>query len=222
MKRNTSLYLTAGFGIVFVITSMNKPAKPDPQPVQTVFDTALMMLKEFIVEGNDSNLGFHNFDELDSSSIRQDEAIDEYYLREDTLLSSAKSFEQELIPVGRKIYPVYAGNNLRSAITFQSTPGGWKPIIFANAQEIDKYIADRHSASDTSKRIYSYIMMPFIHSDVILRKSTKSAAILRTHELEVEEGEDLPPPVTANDGLMIDEGKFVTGLIHHMKTVHGM
>ena len=117
---------------------------------------------------------------------------------------------------------MYAGNELRSAITFDSTPSGWKPVIFENAEEIDEYIADRHKPGDPSEGSlhYEYIMTPFIHSDIILRADTKGAHILRTHELESEVAEDLPSPLGAN-AAKIEKAAFVAGLKQHMLKVHG-
>jgi hypothetical protein len=216
MKPKHTVFLAAAVALAFMLSSIFKPVKPAP-PQQTIFDTALMMLKEFIVIGNDSNLGFKNFDELATATIRLDEGIDVYYLREDSLLAGKRTFEEELIPMGRKIYPVYAGNQLRSAITFTQTPSGWKPANFENAQEIDEYIADRHATTDPSKK-YTYIVMPFIHSDIVMKNTAAKEQFLTTPELQVEAGADIP---SANISPAIERDDFVTGLVTHMKKLHG-
>src|SRR6188768_3842210 len=117
--------------VAVVFIRLDKPKHPVAmREGSTIFDTALMMLQEFVEEGQDTNLGFSDINEFDLAWIDTTRGINLYYLREDSLLRSGMPIDSHMVNLHRRIYPVFVGDSLRSAITFQRTPFGWQPVSF--------------------------------------------------------------------------------------------
>ncbi|MEP7233846.1 MAG: hypothetical protein ABI778_01000, partial [Ignavibacteriota bacterium] len=188
-----------------------------------IYDTAVMMLREFIREGNDSNLGFKNFDELDSAYLKIDEGINVYYLIEDSLLRSTNPLDSHLVKLGRRIFPVYYHDQLRSAITFDTTRTGWRPAVFDAGDIIAPYIAQKILIATAEEVAKSFFLVeaPFVHNDLIFEHDSTGDHVLPTTELKRELGSDYP--TTAPMALIkpIDKNDFLDHLKQHMRKVHG-
>ncbi|MDP4237648.1 MAG: hypothetical protein Q8919_14485, partial [Bacteroidota bacterium] len=127
----------------------------------TIYDTAVLMLKEFVREGPDTNLGIKNFDELDHLILRRDYGVQVYLLLEDSLVAddSVIHIDHHMLKMGRRIYPVFYHNQLRSTITFDSTPKGWHPTVFDDSnvfveiQEAEAQLTSTIMATDVKAAI---------------------------------------------------------------------
>src|ERR1041385_4360901 len=114
----------AGIGVffaaaIFLLWQTKQPVKVKLQASlhPTVFDTAILMLQEF-VKGGDMNLGFASMGEVLNAHISVSDGIEMYYLREDSLMDSNWPIDSQIIKLNRKIYPVFSGKKLCASVTF--------------------------------------------------------------------------------------------------------
>src|ERR1043165_7403070 len=121
MKTLFSLGILAALGMSVLIPSRYSA----PQPTLTIYDTAILMLQEFVKDNQDWDLGFANVDEVMRARIAVDQGIEIYYLEEDSLFKSELPIDSQIIRLGRTVFPVYVGDSLKASITFDSTRGGW-------------------------------------------------------------------------------------------------
>jgi hypothetical protein len=189
----------------------------------TIFDTSVMMLNEFVREGQDTNLGFSHIDEVDLAWIDTTVGIDLYYLREDSLDHSTRPIDSNLIDLHRRIYPVYVGASLRSSITFQLTDRGWQPVAFDDSNIIAAAIRNHRPRQPASKDT-SIILVeaPSTETELVLEHSKTGTHLIPTPELRRVVGDVLPLDVS-NPSAPIDEGAFVFALrkyseneLHHL------
>ena len=217
MKHCAQFFLAAMLCMTFV-TSCEKKSEA-PKNSHAIYDTAIWMLKEFVIEGQDSNLGFSNFDELNDINIREDQGIDLYYLIEDSLLNSTNRIDHHLLKMGRRIYPVYYHHHLRSAITFDTTPFGWRPSVFDDSNVIASYIADSNASADSTVS-HGAIFSPSIHNHIIFRRTKNGDFILPTKELRREMAEDYPQGLNQAELSPVSSDDFFKGLKQHVLKVH--
>lgn len=185
MKRYTPHLLAMMVGMFFLTNQLVKTPTTVSSAQLTVYDTAVLMLAEFITQSNDSDLGFKNFDELAGAYIDSTQGVDVYYGLEDSLMKDSVRGDLLLLNFGRTIYPVYYQGQLRSAITFDSTMKGWHPCIWEDSNVISQCVADSGWGKTGSNR-YSIIRMPSLHNFVAMRTSAAGEHILPSKELRTE------------------------------------
>ena len=223
MKKYASFFLAAALGTFLVLSSRKHEGHIISDKPLTIYDTAVMMLKEFIIEGQDSNLGFKNFAELDEAELRVSDSIRVYYLLEDSLLQNKSPLDSQLVRLNRCIFPVYYHNQLRSSITFDLTKHGWKPVIFDDSNVIAPYIKKKHDPPTAAVivREFAVVEAPFVHNDLIIERDNTGDHILPTKELRREMGADLPAPGGMMDLTPVGKNEFVKDLQQHMHKVLG-
>lgn len=217
MKYVAPLFLAAVLCTSFLTSCIKKSEAPKNS--HAIYDTALWMLKEFIIEGKDSNLGFSNFDELNDMNLREDQGIDLYYLIEDSLMNSTNPIDHYLLHMGRRIFPVYYHHQLRSAITFDTTVDGWRPSAFDDSNIIASYIADSNALGDPTVS-HGAILSPSIHNHIIFRRTKTGSFILPTQELRREMAEHYPQGLNNAELSPVPSDDFFRGLKEHVKKVH--
>jgi hypothetical protein len=191
----------------------------------TIYDTSLLMLAEFIKEGPDSNLGFSNFDELDH--IHLGRPINVYRLLEDSLVTDLKDTlvgteslhaDHHLILEGRKIFPVFYLEKLRSAITFDTTPFGWRPTYFDDSNVFREIQADEVALKDSLEKDsteYGVMVAPSIQDYIALKRTKKGDYILPRKELSIQMQENYPSS-GQNAFAPIKKSDFYEGLRKHI------
>jgi hypothetical protein len=199
-------FFIAVFAVVFIRSEKHKHPVSMPEG-STIFDTSVMMLNEFVREGQDTNLGFSHIDEVDLAWIDTTVGIDLYYLREDSLDHSTR--------------PIDA--SLRSSITFQLTDRGWQPVAFDDSNIIAAAIRNHRPRQPASKDT-SIILVeaPSTETELVLEHSKTGTHLIPTPELRRVVGDVLPLDVS-NPSAPIDEGAFVFALrkyseneLHHL------
>ena len=133
--KNFIVFLFACVFAVSVLSSCNSE-RPNHTEAKTIYDTALLMFHEFVAQSNDTNLGFSTADEVLKAHIAIDSAINMYILGKGLRLQEhgdSNELELHLLmkKLSRKMYPVYVGNTLHAAITFDSTHAGWRPVLLS-------------------------------------------------------------------------------------------
>lgn len=208
MKRYTPFFFAALVGMFFITNQYVKTPERHSSTQLTIYDTAVLMLAEFITQSNDSNLGFKNFDELQEAYIDPTQGINVYYGLEDSLMKDSVRGDLLLLNFGRTIYPVYYHGQLRSAITFDSTIRGWHPCIWEDSNVISSCVADSGWGKSGNNR-YSIIRMPSLHSFVAMRTNAAGEHILPTKELRTELREHYPQRVNTPELSPINKTDFV-------------
>ena len=212
-------FFIAVLAVVFV--RMDAPKHPVKMPEgSTIYDTALMMLSEFVHDGQDTNLGFSDIDEVDLAWIDTSRGINLYYMREDSLLRSGMPIDSHLVDLHRRIYPVYVGNSLRSAITFQRTHAGWQPVSFDDSNIIVTALkglpAGPQQNKDTSIIL---IEAPFVEVKLVLDHSDTGSSFIPTAELLAVIGKETPLD-TAKPNINMEDSLFLSGLKTHVQYRH--
>jgi hypothetical protein len=208
----------AAFAFVFIRAS--EPVRPPPLPKgSTIYDTALAMLKEFVTECNDSNLGFSDFTELKYARIDTTKGIDLYYLREDSLLQSGLPIDSQLIDLHRRLYPVFVRDSLRSTITFQRTRFGWKPVAFDDGNIITEAIKKFPAQPGPENETVMLIEAPFVETELVREHSSTHNYFTPTPELLDVVGPETPLD-TAKPHVHIDESLFLAALKTHLQYLH--
>lgn len=196
-----------------------------PQPTTTVYDTAVWMLQEFVIKNQDWDLGFSDSAEVMKARIAINEGIDVYYLQEDSLLKSKLPIDSQLVKLGRRIYPVYVGGKLKASITFDSTPKGWRPVIFDDSNIVAAYVRDRAlsiAAHAMIRHIYKLVEAPFIETELILHEDTVSGThVVPSQSIRTEFGASMPlvPLHPPNEPDHIDAKIFLPALIRHITEI---
>ncbi len=224
MKRYSSFFLVAAIGsVLFLSQFKHTPEKPD-RPL-TIYDTAVKMLKEFIIQANDTNLGFSaaQFAQLDEAQIHVDEGVNIFYLIQDSLIKSKNPLDSHLVSLGRRIFPVYYRDSLRSTITFDTSSTGWSPVIFDDSNIIAPFVRDHRHAPKPGEGNHTYkmVMAPSIHDVVIIERDSLGDHILPTKELKLEMGEDYPGKMPLADIRPIGKQAFIDSLKHHVLKLLG-
>ena len=228
MQNKTMFFLVCGFGLFFVCSCTEKESHKD-KPL-TIYDTALLMLHEFVAESNDTLLGFSNANEVLKAHIAVDSGIEMYILGKGKLLenyhpqdSTTKLQDQalrsEMNKLSRKIYPVYVGNVLHSAITFDSTHAGWRPVMFDAGNVLAPYIAELLKPSAPIGGIvrYGILIAPMLQDQLIIKHDTSGDYIIPTKELRRRMAENYPGSKDTNDLSPVKQDEFFEGLKRHMK-----
>jgi len=218
MKALFSFGILAALGMSVLMPSHYKA----PQPTLTSYDTAILMLQEFIIDNQDWDLGFANKDEVMRARIAVDQGIEVYYLEEDTLFKSEQPIDSQIIKLGRTVYPVYVGDSLKASITFDSTRGGWYPVIFDDSNLIAAYIRDRAlsmAAHAIIRHLYKLIEVPSIQTELILHEDTVTGTqVVPSQSIRTEFGASMPlaPLHPPNEPDHIDAKIFLPALIRHI------
>ncbi len=221
MKRYSILILAAAFSML--ATSCGKQAGSSmPETPVKFYDTALFMLREFILEGPDSNLGFTNFDELNDIRIDTTKGINIYYALEDSLVNDSAYTAQHLLKMGRMIYPIYYHDQLRSAVTYDTTPYGWRPTVFENSSIISPIIAamEKGGQGAADSATYAIYVAPFIHQKIAAVHTTQGDYILPTNSLKQSMGEDYPNSGDTAKLAPVKKEDFFKAMRQHMLKVH--
>lgn len=175
------------------------------------------MLQEFITEGNDSNLGFKNFEELNRAYIKVDEGLPIFGLIIDSMLDNGSPLDSHLVHFNARIYPVYVGNVLHSAITFDTVFHQWRPIIFDDAKVLGTYGEDLHdSTSKTKSQDYAFVDAQLINTDFVLKHDTKGDHVLTTSGLKRQLGKDFPRSQHTGSSEEVGKEEFFASLKNHM------
>ncbi|MDP4219021.1 MAG: hypothetical protein Q8896_01155 [Bacteroidota bacterium] len=217
MKRLTPYLSLCLLGVVIWHTSQNRP--PRETSKLTIYDTAIYMLQDFVIDDSDWNLGFSSRQEVMKARIdTSGGGIDFYYMRKDSLLAGKLSVDTLLIKLHRRVYPVFVDSVLHAAITFDSTRNGWQPVMFDDSNIISACIADRRKQPNPheGRHTYSIVLTPFIHLELVVEHDSTGNHVLVTAALRTEMGKDLPGGGAAADLTPISEEVFVDSLRHHM------
>lgn len=198
MKRTILILLAIALltGIYFL---EGRPAFTQNARTLSVYDTALLILKDFVVKGGDTRLGFSNEADFEGAWLDTADGLKVLYLRHDTMTTSMTRMDSELVSLDRMIYPVFTTvggvTKLRSAITFDVS-GGWHPIIFEDSSILAHYIANRDViyAKDSTLEA-AIVMMPQIENHAIITRGREGTKIL-AHE-SLRESLDIDVPDTA-------------------------
>lgn len=137
--------------------------------------------------------------------------------------SQELSLHIQMKRLSRMIYPVYVGNVLRAAITFDSTHAGWRPVLFENANTLVPYVLDRQLPSQLGKgwRNYYFASSPDLHDDVIMRHDSTGDYVLPTKELKQAMKENFPGSASLADLTPVKKEDFFEGLKRHIQKTQG-
>jgi hypothetical protein len=226
MKRIQQAGIGAFFAVViFLAWQTKKPVKLSVQLHQTVFDTAILMLQEF-VKGGDADLGFANMGEVLNAHISVTDGIEMYYLREDSLMGSNWPIDSQIVKLNRKIYPVFSGTKLCASVTFDSTVKGWQPLVFEDSTGVNAYLDDKAkgtAATPGRKPNYIIIVVPFLNENLVMEQSATGTRIVATATLERTMGETMPlvdiEPATNRKHISIN--LFTNGLKRYVHKIEG-
>lgn len=206
---------------VVALSSCNKerPTSMAPQKALTVYDSALLTLRDFVANG-DLRLGFASAGEFDSAYIDLTAPIQEFYLRYDTMQNNGgQAIDSILINMGRFMYPVYRHSNggriLCSAITFD-TAGGTRPVLFEDSTILEPVTRDMKNSSPTDSAQYGIIEMPFIMNRATIRHSKKGVHIIATKSLRATLGDDFPK-TEGDSSDAIESDSFFKSVLAHVK-----
>lgn len=197
--------------------SSSLPAKP-----VNIYDTALFMLREFITEGPDSNLGFRNFEELNDIRIDTSLGISFYYSMESRLLADSTHLACHLVKMGRKIFPVFYHDQLRSAVTFDTTPYGWRPVIFDDADVIRPILANMKSSGfgGSDSVVYALYMMEYLHQEIAAKQTAQGDSVLPTPTIETSLAGYYPRKRGRSEFAPIGRDEFFSAVRLHRLKVH--
>jgi hypothetical protein len=220
MKKFTPLLLTGLFASA-ILASCTKQDSHAGKTL-TIYDTALMMFHEFVAESNDTNLGFSNADEVLKAHIAIDSGISMYILGKGLKLKE-QGDSQELDlhimmqKLSRMLYPVYVGNVLHAAITFDSTTEGWRPVMFENANVLIPYLLNMQLPSQLGQawKNYYFVSSPDLHSNITIRHDSGGDYVLPTNDLKRTMAENYPNP-NDTDLKPIKKEDFFEGLKKHI------
>lgn len=220
--KNLIVFLFAGIFAATIFSSCNSD-KPHQDGAKTIYDTAILMFHEFVAQSNDTNLGFSKADEVLKAHIAIDSGISMYILGKGLKLQDqGDSNELELHilmkKLSRMIYPVYVGNTLKAAITFDSTHSGWRPVLFENANALVPYLLDMQLPSQLGKawRNYYLVSSPDLHDDIIFRHDSSGEYVIPTNGIRKIMGENYP---NSNDPELrpVKKEDFFEGLKKHFQ-----
>jgi hypothetical protein len=168
--RVSSITITA---LLLAAASWFAPAMCNAQPTPAMFNSALNVLRDFVRLG-DHRLGFRDTTEMVGASIDTNEVL--MLNDEDSVL--AAGFTWTIPYLHQLVYPVYAGDSLRSAIMFDSSAGVWEPVRFADGLEIRRYCAS--IKNDPRARRHSMLVMSeALQSDyVVMHLSPDSSVVV--------------------------------------------
>jgi hypothetical protein len=184
MKRNLLLsfvpaILLLGAAIAAAPSFQSVPITPSV--AATPFDTALAMLREFVAAG-DHRLGFADTNEMNGAYINTNEGIPMYYALQDSfevekgtaLRGLLPSSSHGLVELHRKIFPIFANGRVRSAIAFDSSKDGWRPIQFDNGALIRKFVefieSDPRAAHGSV-----FVEAPFMQGNFLISKDASDS-----------------------------------------------
>lgn len=214
--------------VCLVFAGILGSCKSEPPPksaTKSIYDTALLMLHEFIAESNDTNLGFKNADEVLSARLDTSAGLRMIILGKGIKLAEAKDTEEldlhkEMQKLHRIVYPVFVGNVLHSAITFDSSYAGWRPVMFDDSNIIAAYATElrKHASEPAGTRSYASAMVPDIHCQVTIMTDSSGEFILPTKELELEMGTDYPNIGKSQEFAPIPKKIFINALKEHIKS----
>lgn len=220
MKR--TLVILSAIAILTGAYLLESPAIPQNGSTLTVYDTAVLILKDFVVKGGDTRLGFAGEADFEGTWLDTSKGLKVLYLRHDTMTTSMTRIDSELVALDRMIYPVFTTVNgktkLRSAITFDAT-GGWHPIIFEDSTIIAPYIAS-HDSMRTLDPSYTaaMVMMPQIENHVIITRGKGGTKILPNRSLRESLDIDLPDntPTDSLHKTPMSEVEFIKALTNRL------
>lgn len=178
-----------------MVLSSQKHTTPEPMPAgSTIFDTALKMLQEFVIEGQDTNLGFKNPQDVLGARIDTNQGVDIYYLREDSLLHSDMPIDSQIVKLNRRAYPVYLGDSLRSTITFMHAQNGWLPVMFDDYKMMESIINDlpKRTSLKSLKHSYALVEAPFVQTQLSLKRETSGTSVLPNRAIHRVMGNTVP------------------------------
>lgn len=174
-------------------------SKPAPQTTQTVYDTALAILRDFVVQG-DRALGFTSADSMKGAYIDTTQGIPIVFAREDSLVQNGlapSTFTLE----HRIVFPVYAGGQIHSAITFDSVfqEHRIQPVSFEDGSDFADYWSLARSKAKSVRPMI--VEAPFFQSTfyVSLASGGTSNIVVPT-ELAKRIGMKISPFGTYNSG----------------------
>ncbi|MEP7236118.1 MAG: hypothetical protein ABI778_12560 [Ignavibacteriota bacterium] len=217
MMKRLSLSLPAALALLIFCSckSGDKPATSS----MTVFDTARMMLYDFVAQGNDMRLGFDNPNDILRSHIAVDSGISMYILGVGNKLRTAGDSEAlglhlEMEKLARKIYPVYCGDTLHSTITFDSTPRGLVPISFGDGRSFYQILEDmKENGTVHPGETYGFVMTDAVQNTLVTRHDSTGDYVLHSEELQNEMKENYPAPTPHH---LVKKDEFLRGLERHI------
>lgn len=218
----STVYIVAALTCLIGVIAFNKPVTPLKASSPTVYENAILILKDFVMVGGDKRLGFTSEEEFDNAWIDTSKGLRIHYLQHDTMTTTLTNLDSALIALDRVIYPVFTKvggrTKLCSAITFDST-GGWQPIVFEDSTIIAPYISHyeelrAHDPNFTAQ----IVIMPQLENYAIVTHDKEGAHVLPTVSLRVSLGNDLPAnaPADVLDETPIDDSLFIVALSHRL------
>jgi hypothetical protein len=206
---------------VIVFSSCQQEHSSTPKNANLkVFDTAMLMLKEFVGQSKDSMLGFKNAEEAGRARIAIDEAVPMAILGLGKKLQAAGDMTQDslhlvMTRLNRIVYPVYLDSELRAGITFDTTWNGWHPVIFDDAGifgEINGYYR-KLSQTERKKGKHLLVMAPQVQGHMIAKSDSTGDYFYPSAEVKRSMAENYPD---SPDPLKVEKEKFLAGLTKHM------
>jgi hypothetical protein len=171
-----------------------------PKRDLTVYDSALLTLREFVAAGDDK-LGFADVKEFNGAHVDLQQGVQVNFLRNDTARSSFNWYDTLLMDLGRVVYPVYAkvqGHDvLRSSITFDSL-GGVHPVMFDDSTLILASVKHRRETHNEQTR-YGMIMVPTLGITANVVHTATGDSVLETEELHRALGRHWRQGMCTND-----------------------
>lgn len=209
---------------VVLFSPKEKPKPPQLPKGKALYDTSLLMLKEFVLECNDSNLGFSNFADLDSMRIDTNRAIRIYCLREDSLLQSDMPLDSHLVKLNRKVYPVYVHDKLRASITFQRSDFGWEPVLFSDSNIMAMALQELPAKVPAAPLTESAMIVeaPFAKTRFTRYQDEKGWHCIPTADLKKTVAKNNPIAKPKANKNQMDEADFLGGLRSHTLALHEM
>ena len=232
VKKFIPFLCLCGIGIILFRTSKNDTPFPKLNPSgMTIYDTAILMLHEFVAESNDTNLGFSNAEEVLKAHVAVDSGMPMYILGKGIRLhknpkdTAQYKLHMEMERLRRVIYPVYVGNVLHSAITFDSAYVDslrilyWRPVMFDAGDIFTAYQNDFETPATPAQgvRTYSYVMTPALHTHLIFRHDNTGDYIIPTKEVIREMRENFPNSANRRPFAAVRREEFFDGLDKHIQ-----
>jgi len=189
MKHSILLLLLLISVPLFATDTVSVSQRIHTLPPKSIRDTALLMLREFVIVGGDRELGFADSAEVMQAEIDSTDPLCFYYFGEGPFLDpDEEATEEVFINMHKVIYPVKINGRLCASISFNHKLDRWKVTEFQDSSEIKTYYHTRLFAKLSQKpvgdtnAILAYV--PALHEIVVIEGSPDSGYVTCTDVLD--------------------------------------
>jgi hypothetical protein len=183
-------------------------------PSRGLRDTALKMLREFVIDGGDDRLGFTK-ENVKRAKIDNERAMSFLTVLEDSIMVSERK-EVFLVSINKVFYPVTADRRVCGSIAFGRNESGWHIREFQDSSEINTYIHTMARLQNFGNK-YLLAYLPSLNHFVILNESKNTVTVTSPNILDPEEANDFyPESVEFLNKPELPLAEFVHGYREHL------